>query len=101
MTHTPAQVEAGVEEPVSYVAIGPVFSTRTKATGYREVGLPLVAHAAAVGAKRGLPVVGIGGITLDTAMSVMDAGAAALAVITDLVTADPEERTRQYLSVLC
>ena len=32
-THTPAQLDAALAEPVSYVAIGPVFATSTKSTG--------------------------------------------------------------------
>src|SRR6266508_1124595 len=33
-THTTAQLAVAVAEPVTYVAIGPVFSTATKSTGY-------------------------------------------------------------------
>jgi thiamine-phosphate pyrophosphorylase len=48
----------------------------------------------------GRPVVAIGGITLDTAARVIESGAAAVAVITDLLADDPEARVRQYLSAL-
>jgi len=44
--------------------------------------------------------VAIGGITLDTAPRVIDAGAASVAIITDLVIDDPERRVRQYLQRL-
>jgi hypothetical protein len=40
-THTGEQVARAVLEPVSYVAVGPVFGTATKATGYDAVGLEL------------------------------------------------------------
>jgi thiamine-phosphate pyrophosphorylase len=99
-THTVAQLERGVTEPVSYIAIGPVFSTATKVTGYDQVGLPLVAAAARAASVRGLPVVAIGGITLTNARSVIDTGAQSLAIITDLISADPEDRIRQYFAVL-
>ena len=59
-----AQIEAAVREPISYIAIGPVFGTRTKDTGYESVGLEMVSEAARL--ARGLPVVAIGGITLET-----------------------------------
>jgi thiamine monophosphate synthase len=45
-------------------------------------------------------VVAIGGITLETAMRVIECGAASVAIITDLVVEDPEARTRQYLAAL-
>jgi thiamine-phosphate pyrophosphorylase len=99
-THTHDQIEAALGEPISYFAIGPVFSTTTKATGYDAVGYPAVRHAAARGATSGMPVVAIGGITLDTAPRVIESGAASLAIITDLITANPEHRIREYLAAL-
>ena len=40
----------------------------------------------------------IGGITLDRAVDVIDAGATAIAVITDLIASgDPEARVRAYI----
>lgn len=99
-THTPAQWTAAVGTPVSYLAIGPVFGSTTKDTGYPAVGLAVVAAASAAAASHGLPVVAIGGITLDNARSVIDAGAASVAVISDLLTGDPEARVRAFLRVL-
>jgi thiamine-phosphate pyrophosphorylase len=99
-THTRDQVDQALRQPVSYLAIGPVFSTATKDTGYQAVGYDAVRHAAARGASVGLPVVAIGGISLETAPRVIDAGAASVAVITDLLTGDPEERVREYLRAL-
>jgi thiamine-phosphate pyrophosphorylase len=99
-THTEQQIDAALQEPITYLAIGPVYSTNTKATGYERVGLDAVRVAAARAATAGMPVVAIGGITLDTAPQVIDAGAASVAVITDLVTTDPEARVRDYLRAL-
>lgn len=100
-THTPEQLRAGAMEPVSYLAIGPVFGTATKDTGYCSVGLDLVRDARAIAAVRGLPVVAIGGMTLERAPEVIVAGAASVAVISDLlVTGKPAERVRDYLSRL-
>jgi thiamine-phosphate pyrophosphorylase len=63
--------------------------------------MEMVRAAAARAAARGLPLVAIGGITLQTARSVIDAGAASVAVIGDLLaTGDPERRTREYLVAL-
>jgi thiamine-phosphate pyrophosphorylase len=100
-THTTDQMDRAVLEPVSYVAIGPVFATVTKATGYDKVGLEMVREAARRANARGLPLVAIGGITLETAASVLEAGAASVAVIGDLVAGgDPEARARAYLERL-
>ena len=99
-THTHEQIEAALLEPVSYVAIGPLFPTATKATGYNAVGYELVRHAATRVQTKGLPLVAIGGITLETAPHVIAAGAASVAVITDLIVGDPEARVRQYVQLL-
>jgi thiamine-phosphate pyrophosphorylase len=98
-THSVEQVEAAVREPVTYVAVGPVFGTRTKDTGYGAVGLGLVANAVALAGHT--PIVAIGGISLENAKSVREAGAAAVAVISDLLsTGDPRGRVAAYLQAL-
>lgn len=101
--HDDAQVEAAVGQPVSYVAIGPVFGTQTKATGYDAVGLAQVERAAAMAHAAGLPLVAIGGITMDRARAVLDAGADSLAVISDLLVEGSrrglEERARAWMSL--
>jgi thiamine-phosphate pyrophosphorylase len=98
-THTIAQIEQAVGEPVSYVAVGPVFGTRSKETGYDAVGLRLVDAAARL--ARTAPVVAIGGITLENAESVIAAGAAAVAVISDLLAGnDPRVRVQGFVQRL-
>jgi thiamine-phosphate pyrophosphorylase len=107
-THTEAQIDETVSLPLDYIAIGPVFGTATKQTGYTAVGLDRVRYAAEAvtrGSPRGREaargVVAIGGITLDTAAAVLAAGATAVAVITDLLaTGDPESRVRAYVERL-
>lgn len=99
-THTPAQWDAAGREPISYMAIGPAFATGTKETGYGGVGLGVIRTASAAAAARGLPTVAIGGITLDNAASVIDAGAASVAVIGDLLKGDPEARCRAFMRIL-
>ena len=98
-THGAQQVEAAVRQPVSYLAIGPVYDTRTKNTGYAAVGLEAVRRTKVVAGKR--PVVAIGGITLATAPDVVAAGAASVAVISDLLAGgDPARRVKDYLDAL-
>jgi thiamine-phosphate pyrophosphorylase len=95
-THSISQIDAALLEPVTYIAVGPVFGTRTKDTGYTAVGLEMV--KAAVGAAKGRPVVAIGGITLETAPTVLAAGATSVAVIGDLLAGgDPVARVQAYV----
>lgn len=100
-THTVTQIDAACLEPVDYVAIGPVFGTQTKDTGYDAVGLDLVREAVARASAAQRPVVAIGGITLDRAADVIAAGAASVAVISDiLVDGDPRSRVHAFLDRL-
>ena len=97
-THTIDQIDAAVLEPVDYVAVGPVFGTSTKRSAYEAVGLERVRDAARKAHARGLPIVAIGGITLDRAEDVIGAGAASVAVISDLLTGgNPEVRVRDFV----
>jgi thiamine-phosphate pyrophosphorylase len=96
-THDRDQVAEGLASAADYLAVGPVFGTATKDTGYDARGLDLVRHASG----RGKPVVAIGGITIERAASAIDAGAAAVAVISDVLAGgDAETRTRDYLRAL-
>jgi thiamine-phosphate diphosphorylase len=88
--------------PVSYVAVGPVFDTSSKERPDPVVGLEGVRRVrAAVGR---VPVVAIGGVTAESAPSVLEAGADSVAVIGALLAAaDPAEitrRTRAFLARL-
>jgi thiamine-phosphate pyrophosphorylase len=97
-THTREQVDAALYEPIDYLAVGPIFATASKDPGYDPVGLDLVRYAAS---RTELPIVAIGGITLERARGVIDAGARSVAVIGDLLgTGDPEARVREFLRVL-
>ncbi|MBM3751099.1 MAG: thiamine phosphate synthase [Acidimicrobiia bacterium] len=91
-THTDAQVADAVTQPVSYVAMGPVFGTSTKITGYDAVGLDQVARAAAIAHAAGKSLVAIGGMTRANAASALAAGADSVAVISDLVGDGTENR---------
>ena len=97
-THTVAQVEGALQEPISYVAVGPVFGTATKDTGYSAVGLDLVSASARL--ARSVPIVAIGGVKLANARAAIDAGASSVAVISDLLVGDPVERVKAFLRIL-
>ena len=99
-THTRDQWERALGEPISYVAIGPVFGSVTKQTGYDAIGLDTVRQISRAAAARGVPTVGIGGITIENAGSVIVAGASSVAVISELLAGDPERRCREFLRAL-
>lgn len=81
-THTVPQAQEAVNLPLDYVAIGPVFVTRTKKHPHPVVGLQGVASVRQVIGD--LPLVAIGGITRPNRESVRAAGADAVAIISDL-----------------
>jgi thiamine-phosphate pyrophosphorylase len=95
-THDPAQVEAAAATTATYLAVGPIYATATKDTGYSARGLSLVRHAAA-GA---IPVVAIGGITLARAPEVLAAGAASVAIVSELLRGDPAAMVRSFRQLL-
>lgn len=97
-THTIAQVEGARKEPISYLAVGPVFGTATKDTGYSAVGVDFVSEAARLVGS--IPIVAIGGVRLDNARAAIDAGASSVAVISDLLVGDPAQRVKAFLRTL-
>jgi thiamine-phosphate pyrophosphorylase len=92
-THDREQIEAAAPTDATYIAVGPIYGSATKETGYSARGLALVTFAAERGRR---PVVAIGGITLERAPEVIAAGAASVAVISDLLRDDPAEMVRRF-----
>jgi thiamine-phosphate pyrophosphorylase len=103
-THTPAQLATALDARPAYVAYGPVFATATKADASPVVGVDGLRAAYATARARGIPLVAIGGITLDRARDVASCCDAA-AVIADLLPASNDlhettERARALHDVL-
>jgi len=97
-THDLEQLRRARDEPVDYVAIGPVFATRSKAEPDPVVGLATVRAARALTSR---PLIAIGGITEDNARSVAEAGADGLAVISALLSQpDLAAAARRFAAVL-
>jgi thiamine-phosphate pyrophosphorylase len=86
-THNEQQLRAGDAEPVDYLAIGPMFPTRSKLNPDPVVGLDRLRALRRLTSK---PMVAIGGITRELAPQVFEAGADSVAVISDLFPR-PEE----------
>ncbi len=90
-THNERQLRAAVTEPVDYLAFGPIFGTASKDKPDPVVGVDELRRLRPLAAR---PLVAIGGITRDTALQVLQAGADSLAVIGDLL---PETCTYETL----
>jgi len=98
-THTAEQLAESLLLEVDYAAVGPIYETATKETGYSAVGLGAIASARVSSAQ--LPIVAIGGITVENAADVLAAGASSVSVISDVFSGgDPTQRTRAYLERL-
>jgi thiamine-phosphate pyrophosphorylase len=79
-THDRDQIDVALAGPATYVAVGPIFSTSNKDTGYSVRGQDLGPKARG----SGKPIVEM---------------ASTVAVITDLLSGDPEARTRAFLAL--
>jgi thiamine-phosphate pyrophosphorylase len=95
-THNPEQVREADRGPADYIAIGPVFTTMSKARPDPVVGLDGVRRARELTAK---PLAAIGGITRANCRSVIEAGADSVAVISDLVR-HPGKSAEEFLRIL-
>ncbi len=83
-THNIKQAISAVKLSVNYIAIGPIFVTKTKENPDEIVGIEGVEKVReAVG---DFPLVAIGGITLENFQDVLDAGANSVAIISDLLS---------------
>ncbi len=96
-THSQAQFERALKEDVDYLALGPIFDTTSKNSPYPPLGTDLLRQIVSISP---VPVVAIGGITLETTPEVWESGAASVAVISDIVHAErPSDRLAQYLEL--
>jgi thiamine-phosphate pyrophosphorylase len=94
-THNLEQAFAAEMMSPDYIAVGPIFRTSTKENADPVVGLE---NLAAICRAIRTPVVAIGGIQLENAREVIEAGAASIAVISDLLRAtNVVMRTRQWI----
>ncbi len=81
-THSLEQARLAAKMPIDYIAIGPIFATATKQASGSPVGLAGLQRVRQIVGKT--PLVAIGGITSEKSQDVIDAGADAVAVISDL-----------------
>ncbi len=95
-THDHEELEVALEAAADYVALGPIYETKLKVMKWAPQGLDRVTKWKSL---ISCPLVAIGGITVKRAAGVYDAGADAIAVITDFITHDdPDARIGQWLA---
>jgi thiamine-phosphate pyrophosphorylase len=95
-THNPEQLKEADKTSADYIAVGPVFSTSSKANPDLVVGLEGVRQARSLSRK---PLVAIGGINRANCRSVIEAGADSVAVISDLMR-EPQKSAEDFLRIL-
>ncbi len=94
-THSHEELDIALGAKPDYVALGPVWETSLKKMKWQPQGLPRLKDWAQ---KSPVPVVAIGGITLERAPRTFATGASSIAVVTDVVFhANPEQRVKDWL----
>ncbi len=95
-THDDDELERVLSMDPDYVALGPVYQTILKKMKWHQQGLPRVTEwKARVGDT---PLVAIGGMSVERAPGVFDAGADIVSAVTDItLNADPETRVQQWI----
>lgn len=91
-THNLEQAKLAAALPVDYIALGPIFSSPTKNSQNPALG---VAKLREVGAALNVPLVAIGGITEANSREMLDGGADAVAIISDLWKPEPDAEPRR------
>lgn len=96
--HSIAELEALAGQPIDYIGVGPVFGTSSKNTGLPPLGLEGLAE---ICRRSPWPVIAIGSITRANAKSVIEAGAAGVAVLSDICCAEnPQEAVEELRHIL-
>ena len=95
-THNPLQLSEADKTTASYLAIGPVFATGSKTNPDPVIGLEGLRQARGLTRK---PLVAIGGITRANCREVIESGADAVALISDLLL-EPRKSAEEFFRIL-
>ncbi|MBX2880722.1 MAG: thiamine phosphate synthase [Granulosicoccus sp.] len=95
-THSDEELDRALSYSPDYVALGPVYPTILKKMPWAPQGLEkLGVWKKAVG---DIPLIGIGGLSLERAPGVFDAGADVVSVVTDITLhEDPESQVTRWI----
>ncbi len=96
-THDDAELERALRLDPDYVALGPIYPTMLKAMAFAPQGLNRIGEW-----KRRIgpiPLVAIGGLSIERAKMCLAAGADIVSVVTDITLhPDPEARAREWVA---
>lgn len=97
-THDHAELDRALQHAPDYIALGPVYPTILKKMKWHEQGIDkLTEWTRLIG---DIPLVAIGGMSVERAPGAFDAGADVVSAVTDItLNPDPEGRVRQWLEV--
>jgi thiamine-phosphate pyrophosphorylase len=96
-THDDAELRRALALEPDYVALGPIYPTILKAMAFAPQGLDRIGEwKRRIGA---VPLVAIGGLSVERAKLCLAAGADIVSVVTDItLNADPEARAREWIA---
>ncbi len=95
-THNADEAILAEREGADYIGFGPIFQTKTK-----DAGAPKnPAAISEIKKKVKIPVVAIGGITLENLISVVDAGADAVAVASGILCGNVFDNAKNFIKIL-
>ncbi|MFS0576044.1 thiamine phosphate synthase [Sporosarcina sp. 179-K 3D1 HS] len=98
-THTLDEVEKAIAAGADYVGMGPVYATISKADAKPVAGTELIRKTTLI--HPDLPIVGIGGITLDNFAPVIQAGASGVSLISAIASShNPYETARNFATAI-
>ena len=96
-THSPEELATALQAQPDYLALGPICPTTLKQMPWSPQGLARISEWKT---RCAVPLVAIGGITLERAAAVLEAGADAIAVVSDVLgAANPEDRVCAWLDL--
>ena len=97
-THDEEELETALRHKPDYIALGPIYPTTLKSMRFAPQGLERIGDwKRRIGT---IPLIAIGGITLERAPGVFAAGADSIAVVSDVTqNADPDRRVRDWLAL--
>jgi thiamine-phosphate pyrophosphorylase len=96
-THDEAELARALKLDPDYVALGPIYPTILKAMAFAPQGLERIGEWKRRIGK--VPLVAIGGLTVERAKLCLAAGADVVSVVTDIrLNPDPEARAREWIA---